>query len=117
MDNELTSHNETRLGVAALGLPSSPIITLEGMPWPLLICWLPQPAGVDMEGVFRELDPRDMLMLMGVRTLVGVRPVLPSMRASKLRLVTMLVGVSMGTPMLLMRFEPLGRLSPRNWGR
>ena len=54
-----------------------------------LLCWLPQ------EG------PRLLrLMLIGARTLVGVSPVLPSIRESKLRLIPLL-GVSMLTPSIL----------------
>ena len=51
-----------------------------------LLCWLPQ------EG------PRLLrFMLIGARTLVGVSPVLPSIRESKLRLIPLL-GVSILTP-------------------
>lgn len=92
--------SDTRFGAPVLGLPSSCITYME----PLLLCWEPQ-DGVDTEGVLRETLV-DRLMLIGVKTLVGVRPVRPSISASKLRLLIALVGVSIGIPsMLLMEFD------------
>ena len=65
-----------------------------------LCCWVAQ-VGVELHtGVCRELD---IVILTGVSTLVGVSPVLPSIRASKLRLLNTLVGVSIGIPSILRR--------------
>ena len=52
-----------------------------------------------MDGVWRLVEEL-ALMLMGLRMLVGVRPVLPSSRESKLRQAE---GVSMLTPSMLLR--------------
>lgn len=101
------AQSETRFGAPVLGLPSSAITYIE----PLFLCWDPQ-DGVDAAGVLREtLVAR--LMLIGVSTFVGVSPVLPSISASKLRLVIALVGVSIGIPsMHLMELDfKLVRLS------
>lgn len=88
--------SDTRFGAPVLGLPSSAITYIE----PLFLCWVPQ-EGVDTKGVFRDMLVF-MLMLIGVNTLVGVRPVLPSISASKLRLVIAFVGVSIGMPSMLL---------------
>lgn len=84
--------SDTRLGAPVLGLPSSAITYIE----PLFLCWDPQ-DGVETDGVLRDMLVA-RLMLMGVKTLVGVSPVLPSISASKLRLVIAFVGVSIGIP-------------------
>ena len=54
-------------------------------------------------GVVRVL----MVMLTGVKMLVGVSPVRPSIKESKLSCVKTLVGVSIGTPSMLRRFWAL----------
>jgi len=66
----------------------------------LVRCWEPQVGVVTLHGVCNWLPGvcSDIVMETGVRTLVGVRPVRPSIRLSKLRLEKTLVGVSMGTP-------------------
>lgn len=85
--------SDTRLGAPVVGLPSSAITYMD----PLLRCCDPQ-EGVDVEGVFKADTLLLTLRLIGVKMFVGVRPVRPSMRASKFRLLIALVGVSIGIP-------------------
>ena len=59
--------------------------------------------GEDTTGVCK-----DIVILTGVRILVGVSPVLPSIRASKFKLENMLVGVSMGIPSILLKLWDSG---------
>lgn len=86
--------SDTKLGAPVLGLPSSAI------PYMLFLCWDPH-DGVVTDGVLRDMLVA-RLMLIGVKILVGVSPVLPSIRASKLRLVIAFVGVSIGIPSMLL---------------
>ena len=88
-------YNETRLGELLDGLDNSDIEAVMEIPW--CLCWVPQDGTA--AGVLRLVEAALTLMLMGVRMLVGVNPVLPSIRESKLRQV---VGVSILTPSILL---------------
>jgi len=85
MDGEcLLVQRETKLGAPVLGLPSSCITMFLPL---LVLCWLPQVGTEDKE--VEEEEPWMRLpepfteTRMGLRMLVGVSPVLPSIKALK----------------------------------
>jgi len=93
-----SSYRETRFGAPVLGLPNSCITVLL---LDVVLCCVPQEGVEETVGVCRKVPALDIDTMIGVRMLVGVRPVRPSIKALKSSVFMTLVGVSIGMLRLL----------------